>query len=155
MAARLSRRATLAGAAGVPLLAGCADDTGTPSSTASGSTAPTPTPSPSPSATPEPTRTRKPAPSLTPAADVPVGGGVVLEGEGVVVTQPVKGEFRGFSSTCTHQGCAVASVGGGTINCPCHGSAFSIEDGSVAAGPATSPLPAVAVQVAGGQVTRA
>ncbi|MBA3264798.1 MAG: Rieske (2Fe-2S) protein, partial [Nocardioidaceae bacterium] len=31
-------------------------------------------------------------------------------------------------------------VADGTINCPCHGSTFSIEDGSVVSGPATEPL---------------
>jgi Rieske Fe-S protein len=43
----------------------------------------------------------------------------------------------------------------GTINCPCHGSQFSIEDGSVVAGPAPSPLPAVDVVVEGDSVVRA
>jgi Rieske Fe-S protein len=155
MAAHLSRRATLAGAAGVPLLAGCGGDSGTPSSTAPDSSTPTSTPTPTPSESPEPTKSRKPVASLAAAGEVPVGGGLVLDDDGMVVTQPEKGEFRGFSSTCTHQGCAVASVEGGTINCPCHGSRFSIADGSVTAGPATAPLPEVAVKVTGGQVTRA
>jgi Rieske Fe-S protein len=68
---------------------------------------------------------------VTNAADVPVGGGVIEAGLGVVVTQPANGEFRAFSSTCTHQGCTVSEVDNGTINCFCHGSRFSIEDGSV------------------------
>ena len=89
---------------------------------------------------------------LTPAADVPVGGGVILAG--VVVTQPAAGEFRGFSSTCTHQGCTVSSVESGTIHCACHGSAYSAEDGSVSNGPATDPLPEVAVAVDGDNVVR-
>ncbi|GAB6985555.1 Rieske (2Fe-2S) protein [Nocardioides pyridinolyticus] len=157
MAARLSRRAALTGAAGVPLLAGCAGDGGTPSGSASGSATqtPTPTPTPSTSATPGPTRSPKPAESLTAAKDVPVGGGRVLSAEEVVVTQPAAGEFRAFSSTCTHSGCAVGDVADRTINCPCHGSRFSIEDGSVVTGPATEPLPAVAVRETGGQVIRA
>lgn len=68
---------------------------------------------------------------LVAAAEVEVGGGVILEDEDLVVTQPAEGEFRGFSATCTHQGCTVADVSGGTINCACHGSQFAIEDGSV------------------------
>ncbi len=68
---------------------------------------------------------------VTDAADVPVGGGVIEAALGVVVTQPANGEFRAFSSTCTHQGCTVSEVDDGTINCFCHGSRFSIEDGSV------------------------
>lgn len=63
--------------------------------------------------------------------EVEVGGGVILADQEVVLTQPSSGEFKGFSSICTHQGCTVDSVSDGTINCPCHGSRFSIEDGSV------------------------
>jgi Rieske Fe-S protein len=63
--------------------------------------------------------------------DVAVGGGLVLEDYNVVVTQPAEGDFRAFSATCTHQGCLVSEVSDGTIDCLCHGSKFSIEDGSV------------------------
>lgn len=92
---------------------------------------------------------------LTATADVPEGGGIVLDDAEVVVTQPSAGEFVAFSSICTHQGCPVSEVSGGTINCPCHGSQFSIEDGSVVAGPAPSPLPSVPVTVEGDSVVRA
>lgn len=92
---------------------------------------------------------------LTPVADVPVGSGVILGAAGVVVTQPTEGEFKGFSSTCTHQGCQVSGVDGDTISCACHGSRFSVEDGSVLGGPATAPLPEVAVTVDGDQVVPA
>ncbi|HET8682228.1 MAG TPA: Rieske (2Fe-2S) protein [Micromonosporaceae bacterium] len=84
------------------------------------------------------------------ASDVPVGGGVVVGGQQVVVTQPTAGTFKAFSAVCTHQGCIVAN---GTINCACHGSKFNIADGSVANGPASSPLQPRPVTVAGGQIT--
>jgi Rieske Fe-S protein len=84
---------------------------------------------------------------LAAVADVPVGGGVVLADRDVVVTQPVSGTFKAFSATCTHQGCAVSEVANGTINCPCHGSRFAVADGSVTAGPATTPLPEKTVAV--------
>jgi Rieske Fe-S protein len=85
---------------------------------------------------------------LAAVADVPVGGGVVLVDRDVVVTQPVPGTFKAFSATCTsHQGCTVSEVANGTINCPCHGSSFAVADGSVTAGPATTPLPEKAVAV--------
>ena len=74
-------------------------------------------------------------------ADVPVGGGIVLADQDLVVTQPVAGTFKGFSATCTHQGCKVKEVVGGTINCPCHGSKFAVADGTPTAGPAKKPLP--------------
>ena len=58
-----------------------------------------------------------------------------------MLTQPEAGTFTAFSATCTHQGCAVTEVVGGTINCPCHGSKFAIADGSVTAGPGPEPAP--------------
>ena len=92
---------------------------------------------------------------LVPTSEVPVGGGVVLGKDGVVVTQPTEGEFVAFTAVCTHQGCTVGSVADGTIICPCHGSRFSAEDGSVVTGPASAPLDEVAVSVKGDQVVRA
>jgi Rieske Fe-S protein len=89
---------------------------------------------------------------LVKTGDVPVGGGTIVAAQGVVVTQPTAGTFKGFSATCTHQQCQVRTVADGKISCPCHGSAFSIVDGSVVNGPATAPLPAKAIAVSGGEV---
>ncbi|MCD2195522.1 Rieske (2Fe-2S) protein [Actinomycetospora endophytica] len=96
-----------------------------------------------------------PAPTLpvsVATSDVPVGGGVVLAGQGAVVAQPVAGTFTAFGTTCPHQGCAVNAVADGTINCPCHGSRFHLADGSVAQGPAERGLTPRAVRVADGRV---
>ncbi len=71
-------------------------------------------------------------------ADVPVGGGKVFPDNEVVVTQPTEGTFVGFKNKCTHQGCVMQDVTK-TINCSCHGSQFSIEDGSNVTGPNNSP----------------
>jgi len=86
---------------------------------------------------------------LTTTADVPVGSGVIV-GD-VVVTQPEEGDFKGFSAVCTHTGCLINEVAGGTINCPCHGSKFSL-DGEVLNGPATRPLNAEAITVQGDSI---
>jgi Rieske Fe-S protein len=85
-------------------------------------------------------------------SELPVGGGVVLAGRRVVLTRPSSGTVRAFSAVCTHAGCTVTGVSEGTITCPCHGSTFRIADGSVASGPATSPLPAVSVTVEGDSI---
>ncbi|GLY92090.1 Rieske (2Fe-2S) protein [Actinoallomurus iriomotensis] len=90
--------------------------------------------------------------SLGKAADIPVGGGKIFKDEKVVVTQPKQGEFKAFSAICTHRGCPVGSVSDGKINCPCHGSAFNVADGSVAKGPADKPLPSKNVTVQNGEL---
>lgn len=94
-----------------------------------------------------------PAGPLAKTSDIPVGGGTVFADQKVVVTQPEAGEFKAFSAICTHQGCTVREVAGGTINCPCHQSRFSVADGAVQGGPATQPLPARAITVQGEQIT--
>ena len=68
------------------------------------------------------------------------------------MTQPTAGQFKAFSSICTHAGCPVADVTD-TINCNCHGSKFSITDGSVVNGPASQPLAARTATVAGDTVS--
>ena len=90
--------------------------------------------------------------SLALVADVPVGGGLILKKQGVVLTQPTKGKIKAFSTTCTHAGCAVTKVKSGTIDCPCHGSKFAIEDGAPTHGPAKNPLESVKVKVKGKKV---
>src|SRR3954452_11060068 len=87
--------------------------------------------------------------TIAKTADVPVGSGVIVDD--VVVTQPTAGVFKGFSSSCTHKGCAVNKVAEGTIDCPCHGSKFNL-DGTVAKGPATKPLESKAVSVQGDSI---
>jgi nitrite reductase/ring-hydroxylating ferredoxin subunit len=86
-------------------------------------------------------------------SDVPVGGGVIFPDQQVVVTQPAEGEFRCFTAVCTHQGCIVSSVQAGGIRCECHGSAFSIEDGSPVNPPATVGLAAYDVTVDGEEIS--
>ena len=86
-------------------------------------------------------------------ATIPVGGGKVFADQKVVVTQPTEGEFKAFTAVCTHKGCTVADVSGGTINCGCHGSKFDIATGEVKNGPATKALPTKTVSVTGEGVT--
>ncbi|GAA3016648.1 Rieske (2Fe-2S) protein [Streptomyces fulvorobeus] len=91
--------------------------------------------------------------ALAKTADIPEGGGVVFADQGVVVTQPKAGEFKAFSSKCTHQGCSVKGISEGVINCPCHGSTFDAATGAVTGGPATQPLPAKAIKVEAGSIS--
>jgi Rieske Fe-S protein len=90
--------------------------------------------------------------ALATTSEIPVGGGQIFPAQTVVVTQPVAGEFKGFSAICTHMGCIVNKIADGRIDCPCHGSQYSIRTGAVEAGPAPKPLPAVAVKVVGDSI---
>lgn len=135
--------------AGGALLAACGGSStaGTTAGSGGGSTAPAPGGSSA--------ATGGGGKQLVATSKVPVGGGVVLDGPKVVVTQPTAGTFKAFSAVCTHQGCTVGMVKDGVITCPCHGSAYSAADGSVKNGPSTTPLPAVQVAVQGGNVVEA
>jgi Rieske Fe-S protein len=133
--------------------------TSAPPTSAQPTSAPASSAPPGPaSSTPEkapPTKKAKPrvpsGPSVA-TADVPVGGGVVLKKADYVVTQPKKGTFKAFSKICTHRGCPVAAVRDGVIHCNCHGSEFSIKDGSVVNPPARKGLAEADVEVVGKKV---
>jgi Rieske Fe-S protein len=149
------RGAAVVGLAGVatPLIAACGgNDEASGGVRGDNSSAPSSAPLSSAPESSAPASTGGGAGVLGPASEVPVGGGKVFADAKIVVTQPTAGQFKGFTAVCTHNGCLVASVEGGTIICPCHGSKFKIADGSVANGPASSPLAAVAVTVQGGQL---
>jgi nitrite reductase/ring-hydroxylating ferredoxin subunit len=98
---------------------------------------------------------------LVAADEVPVGGGVVITGQQLIVTQPVEGEFKGYTTVCTHQGGDVTSVSDGRMTCSLHGSQFAIKDGANVVGPngseagSVAPLPEIPVRVRGGQVVKA
>ena len=106
-----------------------------------------------PSSSPQPASGQPPSLALT--SDVPVGGGKILADKKIVITQPRAGSFEAFTAICTHQGCTVSSVSGGTVNCPCHGSKFSIANGSVVTGPAPSALAPVSIKVQGTSIVQA
>jgi Rieske Fe-S protein len=89
---------------------------------------------------------------LGPVSDVPVGSAKIFDAQGVVVTQATAGTYTGFSTVCPHQGCAVATVQGAHIVCPCHGSTFGL-DGHVEQGPAPKGLTPQAVTVTGSRIS--
>ena len=91
--------------------------------------------------------------ALAKTADIPVGGGKIVDK--VVVTQPVAGTFKAFSAICTHQGCTVTSIASGKIDCACHGSVFDAATGAVITGPAARALAEQKISVADGSISLA
>ena len=90
--------------------------------------------------------------ALATTSEIPVGSGKIFTSEKIVVTQPNSGDFKAFSAVCTHMGCIVSTISNGTIDCPCHGSQYSISTGAVVGGPAPSPLPAQVIKVTGSNI---
>ena len=90
--------------------------------------------------------------ALASKSQIPVGSGMIFTSERVVVTQPTAGEYKAFSAVCTHMGCIVNQISDGTIDCPCHGSEYSIATGAVVRGPAPLPLPAKQIKITGDSI---
>jgi nitrite reductase/ring-hydroxylating ferredoxin subunit/uncharacterized membrane protein len=59
-----------------------------------------------------------------------------------------RGHLHAMHDRCSHRGCSLAGgeIEGESVTCPCHGSRFSVRDGSVERGPATAPQPVFEVR---------
>ncbi|MFI6805260.1 Rieske (2Fe-2S) protein [Streptomyces luteogriseus] len=93
--------------------------------------------------------------ALAKTADIPEGSGKIFKDEKVVVSQPATGDYKAFSTICTHQKCPMVDLKDDVISCACHGSQFSVLDGSVKKGPAVQPLEAKQISVNGDSITLA
>jgi Rieske Fe-S protein len=82
-------------------------------------------------------------PTIVPIpGDVALGLSVV---QGLIVHRSESDGVRAFVARCTHLGCRIDRVDRDEAVCPCHGSRFNA-DGTVASGPATRALQAVALE---------
>jgi len=115
----------------------------------------------------EPTGSGEPAPtndtannsgkSLAKVADVPDGGGLILDnpGGGKILLVRNGTEVKGYNAACTHMGTILQAPKAGLATCVNHGSQFDTATGAVTKGPATKPLLTVTVKVDGDQVVLA
>lgn len=96
------------------------------------------------------------SPAAASNAPAPTGSGPVettdASGNPVFVSH-VGTRYVAFRGICTHAGCAVAyNASAKRLDCPCHGSSFDPSTGKVITGPATEPLPEVAVALVNGKI---
>jgi cytochrome b6-f complex iron-sulfur subunit len=83
-----------------------------------------------------------------------IGGGVILIR---IAAGNTASSFAALSSTCTHQGCTVATFNSSSnlieCNAPCgHGSRYTTT-GAVQTGPATNPLTKMTIAISGNTLT--
>ncbi|MFC0067196.1 Rieske (2Fe-2S) protein [Umezawaea endophytica] len=96
------------------------------------------------------------AAGLAALADVPDGGGLIVESGGKPLVLTRTGDVvKAFGAACPHAGTTVSPPKGGIITCPNHGSQFGASDGSLKKGPSTKGLTEVPVKVSGDQVVMA
>ena len=78
---------------------------------------------------------------------------VVVEDAPVMLYRKGRSTYA-IHDRCSHRGCSLAEgeVTDGIVECPCHGSRFSVKDGSLVKGPATQPQPALEARVRRGVV---
>lgn len=89
-------------------------------------------------------------------ADLPPEGSVTeADVSGVPILLTRRGSrIVAIADRCTHRGGPLheGEVRDGCVVCPWHGSAFSLDDGEVASGPATRPQPTLETRVTGGRI---
>lgn len=78
---------------------------------------------------------------------------VEVDGVAIMLTRH-GGRVCALSDRCTHAGGPLSegTIEDGTVECPWHGSVFSLEDGSVRQGPARAPQPSYETRVIEGRV---
>ncbi len=92
---------------------------------------------------------------VAPKEEVPAGKMKLVEANGTqVLLANIAGEYYAIGNKCTHRGCKLSSgtLDGEIVECPCHGSKFSVKTGEAVHGPATKPEPKYAVKVEEDQI---
>ncbi|MGP9649033.1 ubiquinol-cytochrome c reductase iron-sulfur subunit [Glutamicibacter sp. 287] len=83
-------------------------------------------------------------------AEVIVRGPASGKDLGVLLYRADASTVLAYSNICTHQGCAVGTdTDEANFYCPCHGSRYAYQDGTVLGGPAPRPLVRYAAAIEG------
>jgi Rieske Fe-S protein len=155
--AEIDRRTALAvicAGAGALVVAGCSGGSSATGAGSSAGGAPTAAASPGARKAKAAAKHSAGGAALAKVAAIPVGGSAVVQapsGAPVALFRSHGTDVVAHSAVCTHAGCTVQAAGK-QLACPCHGSVFDAATGAVVNGPASTPLSAVAVKVAGGEV---
>jgi nitrite reductase/ring-hydroxylating ferredoxin subunit/uncharacterized membrane protein len=64
------------------------------------------------------------------------------------------GHLHAMHDRCSHRGCSLSDgeIEGESVTCPCHGSRFSLHDGSIERGPASAPQPVFEARYLDGRI---
>jgi nitrite reductase/ring-hydroxylating ferredoxin subunit/uncharacterized membrane protein len=78
----------------------------------------------------------------------------VLAGDTPVLLLRHDGHLHALHDRCSHRGCLLSAgqVEGESVTCPCHGSRFSLRDGSIEQGPATARQPVFETRESDGRI---
>ena len=124
---------------------------------------PLPVKSPTPKATPKASASPKPTSSkrfvkVAKSTDIAVGGVKVIELDrstglflSIVLIRESTG-LRALEAECPHAGYVVITNGGPELLCPAHNSLFSVKNGDVLRGPASTGLKSYEVSETGGEI---
>ena len=93
--------------------------------------------------------------SVSALKDIPENKPIRVDAKGQPVMLVRRGEgVYAIGAVCSHYGAPLeeGELKDGCIECPWHGSRFSLEDGAVKFGPATAPVPHYITRVTNGQI---
>jgi nitrite reductase/ring-hydroxylating ferredoxin subunit len=77
---------------------------------------------------------------------------VIIDGEEVCLAHAEDGQYYAIGDICTHEEYSLSELWGLDVECPAHGSRFSMLDGSVTGFPAVIPAKVYEVEVDGDDV---
>ncbi|MFI1567311.1 Rieske 2Fe-2S domain-containing protein [Streptomyces sp. NPDC020490] len=85
-------------------------------------------------------------------SEIAEGSAKLYQDHNVVVSRAADGSLKAYSTICTHARCAINTLQGTKLICPCHGSEFDATTGKVLRSPAAAPLDELPVRAEKGRI---